>query len=62
LITIIAIRFSRTVMTAKQQRKGEGKYGLDYFDSRLDSVEGDMLNINITNNYKNIRVLRTQLR
>jgi uncharacterized FlgJ-related protein len=49
-------------MTAKQQRKGEGKYGLDYFDSRLDSVEGDMLNINITNNYKNIRVLRTQLR
>jgi uncharacterized FlgJ-related protein len=49
-------------MTAKQQRKGKGKYGLDCFDSRLDSVEGDMLNINITNNYKNIRVLRTQLR
>jgi Bax protein len=62
LITIIAIRFSRTGMTAKQQRKGKGKYGLDCFDSRLDSVEGYMLNINITTNYKNISVLRNQLR
>jgi uncharacterized FlgJ-related protein len=54
--------FSGKGMTPKQQRKELGNYGLARFDSPLDSVEGYMLNINITGAYKKLRVLREKLR
>lgn len=54
--------FSGKGMTPKQQRKELGNYGLARFDSPLDSVEGYMLNINITGAYKKLRVLRANLR
>jgi len=54
--------FSGKGMTPKQQRKELGNYGLARFDSPLGSVEGYMLNINITGAYKNLRVLRAKLR
>ncbi len=54
--------FSGKGMTPKQQRKELGNYGLARFDSPLGSVEGYMLNINITGAYKKLRVLRAKLR
>lgn len=54
--------FSGAGMTPKQQRKELGNYGLARFDSPLGSVEGYMLNINITGAYKKLRVLRAKLR
>lgn len=54
--------FSGKGMTPKQQRKELGNYGLARFDSPLSSVEGYMLNINITGAYKKLRVLRAKLR
>jgi len=54
--------FSGKGMTPKQQRKELGNYGLARFDSPLSSVEGYMLNINITGAYKKLRVLREKLR
>ncbi len=54
--------FSGKGMTPKQQRKELGNYGLARFDSPLSSVEGYMLNINITGAYKKLRVLRARLR
>ncbi len=54
--------FSGKGMTPKQQRKELGNYGLARFDSPLDSVEGYMLNINITGAYQKLRVLRAKLR
>jgi len=54
--------FSGKGMTPKQQRKELGNYGLARFSSPLASVEGYMLNINITGAYKKLRVLRAKLR
>jgi len=54
--------FSGAGMRPKQQRKELGNYGLARFDSPLGSVEGYMLNINITGAYKKLRVLRAKLR
>jgi len=54
--------FSGKGMTPKQQRKELGNYGLARFNSPLASVEGYMLNINITGAYKKLRVLREKLR
>jgi len=54
--------FSGKGMTPKQQRKELGNYGLARFDSPLASVEGYMLNINITGAYKKLRILRAKLR
>jgi len=54
--------FSGKGMAPKQQRKELGNYGLARFDSPLSSVEGYMLNINITRAYKKLRVLRAKLR
>jgi uncharacterized FlgJ-related protein len=54
--------FSGKGMTPKRQRKELGNYGLARFDNPLDSVEGYMLNINITGAYKKLRVLRAKLR
>jgi len=49
-------------LAPKQQRKELGNYGLARFDSPLGSVEGYMLNINITGAYKKLRDLRAKLR
>ena len=54
--------FSGKGMPPKQQRKELGNYGLARFDSPLASVEGYMLNINITGAYNKLRVLRAKLR
>jgi len=54
--------FSGNGMAPKQQRKELGNYGLARFDSPLDSVEGYMLNINISSAYKKLRALRASLR
>jgi len=54
--------FSGKGITPKQQRKELGNYGLARFSSPLASVEGYMLNINITGAYKKLRVLRAKLR
>ncbi len=54
--------FSGNGMVPKQQRKELGNYGLARFDSPLASVEGYMLNINITSAYQKLRNLRAKLR
>lgn len=54
--------FSGKGMAPKQQRKELGNYGLARFDTPLASVEGYMLNINISFAYEELRTLRAQLR
>ena len=54
--------FSGKGMAPKQQRKELGNYGLARFNSPLASVEGYMLNINITSAYQELRTLRAKLR
>lgn len=54
--------FSGNGMVPKQQRKELGNYGLARFSSPLASVEGYMLNINITSAYQKLRDLRASLR
>ena len=54
--------FSGNGMVPKQQRKELGNYGIRRFDSPLASVEGYMLNINVSRAYQKLRDVRANLR